>query len=383
MSNRVLGAWHVIGDGAGTYTNQVGVTNIRVSLTPTIGTTPEVRTGLPLYVEYFDTMVVATYEGNTVTVSEDGDPKVLKVEVFKEELVSLFNTNRELVEKLNSNFAKLDSGKVDAATGKVLSANDFTSANKTKLEELDTGANKIVVDASMSDSSTNPVQNKVIKEVVDNITIAMFNSLLGDYAPIAQRGANSGIATLGSDSKIPQAQLPSYVDDVLEYATQTSFPSTGEAGKIYVAQDTNKTYRWGGSAYTEISASLAIGITAGTAFAGDRGKTVATKVSGAETSLANLSTRTTELENKQLEKTKITFTATTDTTSSSQPNNVWWKEPNGSDDYYRYKYMSADQRLMSDIYNSSGEALFVEATDTGSYIEIVSDGAFAGYFYIL
>ena len=48
-------------------------------------------------------------------------------------------------------------------------------------------------------------------------------------------------------------RLPSYVDDVLEYANQAGFPATGETGKIYVALDTNKTYRWSGSAYVQIT----------------------------------------------------------------------------------------------------------------------------------
>jgi hypothetical protein len=68
-------------------------------------------------------------------------------------------------------------------------------------------------------------------------------------------GANSGVASLDSGGKVPSAQLPSFVDDVLEFASLASFPGTGETGKIYVALDTNKTYRWSGSAYVEISAS--------------------------------------------------------------------------------------------------------------------------------
>lgn len=75
------------------------------------------------------------------------------------------------------------------------------------------------------------------------------------------------------DGKVPASQLPSYVDDVLEYANLAAFPGTGESGKIYVAQDTNKTYRWSGSAYVEISASLALGETSSSAYRGDRGKT--------------------------------------------------------------------------------------------------------------
>lgn len=73
--------------------------------------------------------------------------------------------------------------------------------------------------------------------------------------------------------KVPSAQLPAYVDDVLEYANFAAFPATGESGKIYVALNTNLTYRWSGTAYVEISKSLALGETADTAYRGDRGKT--------------------------------------------------------------------------------------------------------------
>lgn len=102
------------------------------------------------------------------------------------------------------------------------------------------------------------------------------------------------------DGKVPAAQLPSYVDDVLEYSSTSSFPVTGESGKIYVATDTNKTYRWGGSAYVEISESLALGETASTAYAGNKGKANADAISAikdganidsfadVETALANI-----------------------------------------------------------------------------------------------
>ncbi|MBV5327194.1 MAG: hypothetical protein JZU65_06070 [Chlorobium sp.] len=66
-------------------------------------------------------------------------------------------------------------------------------------------------------------------------------------------GIANGLATLDSSTKVPAAQLPSYVDDVIEYANLSAFPLTGESGKIYVALDTNLTYRWGGSSYTQIS----------------------------------------------------------------------------------------------------------------------------------
>src|SRR4029077_17544023 len=62
-------------------------------------------------------------------------------------------------------------------------------------------------------------------------------------------------ASLDATAKVPAAQLPSYVDDVLEYANLAAFPATGTVGVIYVALDTGKIYRWSGSAYVEISPS--------------------------------------------------------------------------------------------------------------------------------
>lgn len=61
------------------------------------------------------------------------------------------------------------------------------------------------------------------------------------------------IATLDGNGKVPAAQLPSYVDDVQEYASQSAFPATGETDKIYVALDTGFTYRWSGSQYIRLN----------------------------------------------------------------------------------------------------------------------------------
>ena len=73
------------------------------------------------------------------------------------------------------------------------------------------------------------------------------------------------------NGKVPSSQLPSYVDDVEEYTSKSSFPATGTTGKIYVDTTTNLTYRWGGTAYVEISPSLALGETSSTAYAGNKG----------------------------------------------------------------------------------------------------------------
>lgn len=105
----------------------------------------------------------------------------------------------------------------------------------------------------------------------------------------AQKGSPNGIATLDDGGRVPAAQLPSFVDDVVEYRNAEQFPLQGETGKIYVDTDANKVYRWSGSQYTEISASLALGETADTAFAGNRGKAVEDAVAALSTGKADKS----------------------------------------------------------------------------------------------
>lgn len=102
------------------------------------------------------------------------------------------------------------------------------------------------------------------------------------------------------DGKVPASQLPSYVDDVIEYDSISLFPASGESGKIYVDIDTNKTYRWSGSGYTEISPSIALGETSSTAYRGDRGKTAYDHSSASGnphgTSFADLQSKPTTVE---------------------------------------------------------------------------------------
>jgi hypothetical protein len=73
--------------------------------------------------------------------------------------------------------------------------------------------------------------------------------------PAVQKGQPGGVAVLDGSGVVPASQLPSYVDDVLEFANLAAFPVTGETGKIYVAINTNSQYRWSGTQYILLSAS--------------------------------------------------------------------------------------------------------------------------------
>jgi hypothetical protein len=113
---------------------------------------------------------------------------------------------------------------------------------------------------ALSPYSTTSQMNTAISEAVK------------DYIPLSQKGRAGGVVPLDNYGLISSMYLPSYVDDVLEYSTFSALPATGESGKIYVTLDTNLTYRWSGTSYVEISKSLALGETADTAYAGNKGK---------------------------------------------------------------------------------------------------------------
>lgn len=125
---------------------------------------------------------------------------------------------------------------------------------------------------------TSPVTiNGVAFDGSSNITITATDSIA--RIPETDKGAPNGVATLDHDGKVPATQLPSYVDDVLEFDTLTDFPNPGEKGKIYVAKDTNRSYRWSGSNYIIMPSSDV------TSVAGRTGVVVLTR---ADVGLANV-----------------------------------------------------------------------------------------------
>ena len=193
---------------------------------------------------------------------------------------------QDAIKEINENIKSITGGGVvtgvkgDAENNYRLGQVNITKAN-IGLGNVDNTAD---VDKPVSTPQQNALNNKVAKTTTvnghalnANVTITKSDVQLGNVTNDAQvkrteMGAANGVATLDETGKIPSAQLPSYVDDVEEYASLSLFPITGESGKIYVEIMTNKSYRWGGTQYVEISSSLALGETDSTAYSGDKGK---------------------------------------------------------------------------------------------------------------
>lgn len=185
----------------------------------------------------------------------------------------------------------------------------MSAADKARIDALAAATTPVATNSTVggvkggdaSDISVDADGNVSVKDnshshSVENIT-GLADYLAGDGKPTytaeevgaidaTEKGANGGVATLNDNGKIPSSQLPSYVDDVIEgyyneadgkFYEENTFTTViaEESGKIYVDIGTNKTYRYGGAAsgYVFIASSLAIGETADTAFAGDKGKT--------------------------------------------------------------------------------------------------------------
>ena len=146
--------------------------------------------------------------------------------------------------------------------------NGVVTLGANTITPVPTSMVKTVVNDTDAEIST----SKAIKTYVDTYGGKIDTiSVNGTVQTITNKNVNLLVAELDSNGKVLVNQLPSYVSDVLEYATVNNFPATGESGKIYIALDTNLTYRWGGSTYVEISQSLALGETSQTAFRGDHG----------------------------------------------------------------------------------------------------------------
>lgn len=209
-----------------------------------------------------------------------------------------------------------------AEDGKTISATDTTyvdattstsglmsATDKTKLDGVATGAQVNTIETvKVNSSALTPDINKaidikvptVLSELTDDVgfvdrsnfenEIENVRTEMASKLDASLKGTANGVAELDANGKVLTSQLPSFVDDVIEAENYAVLPNEGETGKIYVTLDDNKTYRWSGSAYVEISASLALGETDSTAYRGDRGKvaydhaTDANKISSAITS---------------------------------------------------------------------------------------------------
>jgi hypothetical protein len=141
---------------------------------------------------------------------------------------------------------------------------DIIVTETTNTIEITAQPNDEIIDVNIIDNREDVTLNVTPTVVEINI-----NSLTGNFGILwgeiegtlsNQTDLNNALALKANlvGGKVPASELPSYVDDVVEVATFSALPATGEIGKIYVILDTNKIYRWSGSVYVEIADSTAV-----------------------------------------------------------------------------------------------------------------------------
>lgn len=258
----------------------------------------------------FKNMYTIPYIGKSVYVFENDAESILSNEWSywsKGEFVQIINNTENpisiptgvsqgYVDYLLSLLADKVGTKVDKISGKGLSTNDLTDELKgnydtayshSQADHAPTDAQANIIENITVNGTTQAITSKTVNITVPTGSLAnkskVSNDDLSEELKTKIEGkanksttlAGYGItdaATLDATGRVPSTQLPSYVDDVLEYAAKSSFPATGETGKIYIDVATNITYRWSGSIYTPIGSDLALGETSSTAYYGDKGK---------------------------------------------------------------------------------------------------------------
>ena len=164
----------------------------------------------------------------------------------------------------------------------------MSAADKAKLDGIAANANNYVhPDSHPATMITEDATHRFVTDEekaawnskpADKEAIGLGNVTNDAQVKRSEMGVANGVATLDENGQVPAAQLPSFVDDVVEFDNFDAFPEEGEASKIYVDKSTNSTYRWSGSQYTKIGSDLALGETASTAYPGNKGKANADEI---------------------------------------------------------------------------------------------------------
>lgn len=141
------------------------------------------------------------------------------------------------------------------------SASFSSTGNQVEIGGCNLSTIQIVIPLDAEPLHTSDVTINVGSNI--NYSVPTYNELT-NYVPKSEKGSANGVASLDGNGKVPSSQLPSYVDDVVEgyyyngqFYTDSAHTQliTPETGKIYVDLNTNKTYRWSGTTYVEISQS--------------------------------------------------------------------------------------------------------------------------------
>lgn len=197
---------------------------------------------------------------NDAFVSKNTDSTVISVITLNEsgsgpQVDNIQQAINDNADAITNHVAEVSSAHAASAISNAPLGNLAATDVQTALDELQTDVDSraTAADITAAKARANHTGTQLASTISDFDTAA-------DARISNARGAINGVASLDGSGLVPTSQLPSYVDDVLEYADLASFPVTGETGKIYVAIDTGLTYRWTGSVYVNISSGAVVSV---------------------------------------------------------------------------------------------------------------------------
>jgi hypothetical protein len=232
---------------------------------------PSTRT---LHADNFSGGIPSLIEGEAIQLTTSNNSTKLDVNFSKntEVITSILDNDTFLISNTSNNLKTITGANfksdIRLSAGDNLEYGTGANINKLSLKtaltntSLNTGTSwngNLIGSAKLSDGS------------VSDTEFQRLNSLTSAILETSDKNQNNGVCGLDANGLISNAQLPSSVNDIIEILNFASLPSTGESSKIYVTLDNHKAYRWGGSSYVEISASLVLGSTTGTAYDGALG----------------------------------------------------------------------------------------------------------------
>lgn len=273
--------------------------------------------------------------------------------------VKLGDTYQDLTKKINDNFSSLSENKVEQEAGKGLSTNDYTTPEKEKLAGTESGAqvNKI---ETISVNGV-PVQIKgkavnILQPIIEKLSLSLdaaTGSIILSYDGAEVTRVDTALELI-IESGTYNAELQQ-IELILANGSKITIPVSQLVDTYYGDENTITLKVVDGKQTFSIS----------TTFQG--------RVTKAETDIASLNERVGSLETSRLSVEQVSFTAS----------DARWSTSADSNGYYTLTYTVSDKRLVSPVYNSKNQAVFVGIKQTGADIVITAIEKFAGSFYVI
>ena len=220
-----------------THTHSVKINGVTKTIAATGGTAVDLGTYLTSHQDISGKQDKSTAVTHTANAAVGSATRPVYVNASGQATATTYQLNATV-----PSGAKFTDTTYSAAT--TSTAGLMSAADKVKLNGIATGAQVNTVTGVKGNAESSYRTGNI------NITPANIGAIAS-----SEKGAKSGVVPLNASGVIDSTYLPSYVDDVLEYSSKSSFPETGETGKIYVdtSAEENNTYRWSGSQYILIA----------------------------------------------------------------------------------------------------------------------------------